>query len=114
MRRTLCIGLLLLSCHLGWAQPQESFGQDATNTLTERGVLKGRPDGSQQGAQAVTRTELAEIMDRLERLLSSQHEEYAGLASLDLVRSALQELREDLEVTETQLREAEGTADQLD
>ena len=99
MKRTvyLVIALAVLCIAPVYAQsaftdvPNEHWAYDAVQTLQERGILIGYPDGTFQGKRTMSRYELATVIARLLEQMPSEMDlsSYATKADLEALRNSI-------------------------
>ncbi len=88
--------------------PTGHWAQDAVSTLAAQGLLRGYSDGAFKGDRAMTRYEVAEVIDQLLSLDEGQHRQlFASRARTDELRQMLAELQ-------AEVGNNSGRADALD
>lgn len=106
---------LLLSLALGsqssLAQPHPA--DDSVKTLKDKGVIQGYPDGEARNDRSVTRDELAQQLERLETLLSREHDNYASKASLKLVDDLVQSIYREFDAADERVNQLEDQQNRL-
>lgn len=85
-------------------------GQDATDELGRKGLLKDTSSGS----RAATRYELVELMDRVMRLHETITQGFVTKSDLEPVRQAVQSVRAVLESLELRVGETEKAVERED
>lgn len=114
MKRSLLAMLLLgqLS-QTASADPAPEWAQDAVDTLQQRGIIRGYPDGSIDGDRPATRDELAELIERLDQERLKTEAGFAPSSDLDELRQESQGMLDDLNALETSVDNLEQSTDQL-
>lgn len=118
MRKTLLIFLALSGSALaaplvdGVATPE---AHEAVKTLTERGIVKGYPDSLYKGDRPMTRYELTQLLDKLNRYMetgeskSASHQDIRALNnSARALQKQLDELGGRADMSEEQIRDLDA------
>ena len=107
---------MLLIGQLGGAAPAEpapEWAQDAVDTLQQRGIIKGYPDGSVEGSRATSRNELAELLERFDQRRLQEESQFAPRSDLDALRQEAQSTLDDTNNVGTRVDNLEQNTDQI-
>jgi vacuolar-type H+-ATPase subunit I/STV1 len=108
---------MLLISQLGQAaaaEPTPEWARDAVETLQQRGIIKGYPDGSTGGERPVTRNECAELIERLDQERLREEAAFSSKSDLDETREAAGSLVEQIDGLDTRVQNLEEQTDHLD
>ena len=114
MKRSL-LAMLLIG-QLGGAaaaDPAPEWAQDAVDTLQQRGIIKGYPNGSVEGSRATSRYELAEMLERFDQHRLQEESQYAPSSDLDALRQETQGLVDDTDALGVRVDNLEQNTDGL-
>jgi hypothetical protein len=107
---------MLLISQLGQAaiaQPPPEWAKDAVETLQQRGIIEGYPDGGMGGSRPATRNELAELIERLDQERLSEEAEFSSKSDLDETRQGVSGLSEELDALDARVQNLEENTDNL-
>ncbi len=115
MKAIAMVLLLSLAC---LAQPADDRApaavRDAVERVQQAGLMKGYPDGKLRGNRAMTRNEVAEIMDRFQRLYEDATRNFVTKGDLEPIRAATKNLRDTLAELEALVKPMEQNVDMID
>ncbi|MCE7874048.1 S-layer homology domain-containing protein [bacterium CPR1] len=86
---------LLLPARAEEAAPP--WAQEAVKTLRAQGIMRGYLDGSLHGSQAITRYELVELLDRVERQDQGLHDQAVSRESLQELEQVVNRTRQSMD-----------------
>ena len=108
--------LLLLFVGLGptaGAEPAPGWAQDAVETLRQRELWQGYPEGQGEGQRALTRNELAELLQRLDEQRRRAEEAFSDRSVLEQTRVETVELGDGLDALEVRIQNLEAGTEGL-
>lgn len=115
MKRSLLA--MLLVGQLGGAasaEPTPEWAKDAVDTLQQKGIMQGYPDGETGGQRATTRNEAAEIIERTDQQRLRDEQQFAPRSEVDQLRQEIQEAQQGSSDLETRVENLEQNTDRLD
>lgn len=112
MRKILLFLLLLIGLGPATAAPlvdadASPEAREAVATLVHRGILKGYPGGVFKGDRAVSRYELLQALQELERYLDQRHQDAAAKSELQEARQGLKAVGEEMDALQRRTGELE-------
>lgn len=114
MRRSLLSLLLLSQVGQGaLAEPAPAWAEDAVHTLEERQLIQGYPSQSEAGAPAMTRDEMAELLNRVDVQRVHEDSATASKSELKTVQDEVSGIRQDLEEMDARTEDLEQDEEQL-
>lgn len=94
-------------------EPAPAWAQDAVDTLQQRRILIGDPQGDVHGQRPASRNELAELLERLDQQRLNEEAEFAPASgAAELLREA-GNLAEQMTSLETRVDNLEENSSQL-
>ncbi len=96
------------------AEPTPEWAKDAVDTLQQKGIMQGYPDGETSGQKATTRNEAAEIFERTDQQRLSEEEQYAPRSEADELRQEIQAVQQGSSDLETRVENLEQNTDNLE
>lgn len=115
MKRSLLA--MLLVGQLGGAasaEPTPEWAKDAVDTLQQKGIMQGYPDGETGGGQATTRNEAAEMFERTDQQRLSDEEQFAPRSEVEDLRQEIEGVQQGSSDLETRVENLEQNTDNLD
>lgn len=76
--------------------PDNHWARDAVADLASKGIIEGYPSGTFKGDRAVTRWEMALMIQRLLAKMSAEHAKFAAKADLEALRALVNEYKDEL------------------
>jgi hypothetical protein len=96
------------------ADPAPDWAKDAVDTLQQRDILQGYPEGERDGGRAATRNELAELIERLDQERLESEATFSTELELDETRRQAGSVSEQIESLDARVQNLEQSTDRLD
>ena len=94
--------------------PEQHWARDAVADLAAKGIVEGYPDGTFKGDRAVTRWEMALMIQRSLAKMSAEHAKFATKTDLEALRALVNQLKDELDALGVRVKYLEENVSALD
>jgi len=94
--------------------PENHWARDAVADLAAKGIIEGYPDGTFKGDRAITRWEMALMIQRALAKMSQEHTKFATKVELQALRALVNNLKDELDALGVRVKSLEDNVSGLD